>query len=337
MGMPPSIKPFWKVRHELWAEDGKVLKGSRIIIPSSRRLDILQRLHAAHQGIDRTKRRARQLVYWPGINNDVETTVTACAECQKYLPSLAPKPLLSDPPPDFPFQDVSTDIFFHNGNHYLVYVDRLSGWPIIACFPNRDLKTRDVTTVLRNCFANYGVPTRIRSDGGLQFASAEFADFAAKWGFRHVMSSPHYPQSNGHAESAVKAMKRLVQKASPAGHLDNDIFNAALLEWRNSPNSDGLSPAEVIFGRQLRTLAPSHQSNFIPQSSKLRARIISRRGDSKTAKRRYDVHARPLRPIPTGTPVRIQQPLSKLWGTTGIVISTVVVGFGQVCRSGLDV
>ena len=111
------------------------------------------------------------------------------------------------------------------------------------------------------------------------------------------MSSPHYPQSNGNAESAVKAMKRLVQKASPAGHLDNDIFNAALLEWRNSPNSDGLSPAEVIFGRQLRELAPSHQSNFIPQSSKLRARIISRRGDSKTAKRRYDVHARPLRPI----------------------------------------
>ena len=107
-----------------------------------------------------------------------------------------------------------------------------------------------------------------------------------------------------------------------AGHLDNDIFNAALLEWRNSPNSDGLSPAEVIFGRQLRTLTPSHQSNFIPESSKLRARIISRRGDSKTAKRRYDVHARPLRPIPTGTPVRIQHPLSKLWDTTGIVISS---------------
>ena len=177
--MAPSIKSFWKVRHELWAEDGLVLKGSRIIIPSSRRRDTLQRLHAAHQGIDRTKRRARQLVYWPGINNDVETTVTACAECQKYLPSLAPEPLLSDPPPDFPFQDVSTDIFFHNGNHYLVYVDRLSGWPIIAYFPNRDLKTRDVTSVLRNCFASYGVPTRIRSDGGLQFASAEFADFAA--------------------------------------------------------------------------------------------------------------------------------------------------------------
>ena len=168
---------------------------------------------------------------------------------------------------------------------------------------------------------SYGVPTRIRSDGGLQFASAEFADFAAKWGFRHTMSSPHYPQSNGHAESAVKAMKRLVQKASPTGHLDNDAFTSALLEWRNSPNADGLSPAEVIFGRQLRTLAPSHQSNFIPESSKLRARIISRRGDSK-AKRRYDAHARPLRPIPAGTPFRIQHPLTKLLDTTGVVISS---------------
>ena len=134
----------------------------------------------------------------------------------------------------------SEDIFPYNGNHYLVYVDRLSGWPIIASFPNRDLKTRDVTSVLRSCFMSHGVPTRIRSDGGLQFASAEFADFAAKWGFRHTMSSPHYPQSNSHAESAVKAMKRLVQKASPTGHLDNDAFTSAFLEWRNSPSADGL-------------------------------------------------------------------------------------------------
>ena len=63
--MAPSIKAFWKVRHELWTEDGLVLKGSKIVIPSSRRRDILQRLHAAHQGTDRTKRRTRQLVYWP--------------------------------------------------------------------------------------------------------------------------------------------------------------------------------------------------------------------------------------------------------------------------------
>ena len=99
------------------------------------------------------------------------------------------------------------DIFAHNGNHYLVYVDRLSGWPVIASFPNRNLKTRDVISVLRHCFMTYGVPSRIRSDGGLQFASSEFANFAATWNFTHVMSSPHHPKSNGHAEAAVKAMK----------------------------------------------------------------------------------------------------------------------------------
>ena len=70
-----------------------------------------------------------------------------------------------------------------------MYVDRLSGWPTIASFPNRDFETRDVIAVLRNCFMSHGVPSRIRSDGGLQFASAEFADLAAKWGFRHTMSN----------------------------------------------------------------------------------------------------------------------------------------------------
>ena len=132
------------------------------------------------------------------------------------------------------------DIFFHNGNHYLVYVDRLSGWPIITSFPNRDLKTRDVTSALRDFFMSHGVPTRIRSDGGLQFASAEFSDFASKWGFRHIMSSPHYPQSNGHAESAVKAMKRLVKKASPAGHLDNDIMKQAVSRVSPSAHPMGM-------------------------------------------------------------------------------------------------
>ena len=162
---------------------------------------------ASHQLIERTKRRARQLVFWPGIKNDILTTVSACDACQRYLPSLPPEPLLSDPPPAFAFQDTSMDIFAHNGNHYLVYVDRLSRWPVIASFHNRNLKTRDVISVPRHCFMTYGVPSRNRSDGGLQFASSKFADFKTTWSFTHAMSSPHHPKSNGHAEAAVKAMK----------------------------------------------------------------------------------------------------------------------------------
>ena len=317
------VKPYWKVRNDLWTEDGLVLRGSRIVIPPSCRRDTLQKLHASHQGIERTKRRARQLVFWPGINNDILTSVSACDACQKYLPSLPPEPLLSDPPPAFAFQDTSMDIFAHNGHHYLVYVDRLSGWPVIANFPNRNLKSRDVISVLRHCFMTYGVPSRIRSDGGLQFASSEFADFATTWSFTHVMSSPHHPKSNGHAEAAVKAMKRLLQKASPSGVLDSDAFASGLLEWRNTPNSDGLSPAQILFGRQLRSQIPSHTTNFTTNpSNNSRDRASSQRKSNKAAKLRHDVHARTLPLIPVGTRVRVQHPLTKLWDATGTIISS---------------
>ena len=33
--------------------------------------------------------------------------------------------------------------------------------------------------------------------------------FCSRWQITHVTSSPHHPQSNGHAEAAVKAMKTL--------------------------------------------------------------------------------------------------------------------------------
>ena len=56
------------------------------------------------------------------------------------------------------------------------------------------------------------MPCELVSDNGPQFASSEFADFAKEWGFQHTTSSPHYPRSNGLAESSVKVVKGLMKK-----------------------------------------------------------------------------------------------------------------------------
>ena len=235
-GFPPSIgktptavRPYWKIRQDLSHHDGLVLKGTRIVIPKSQRPHILARLHASHQGTRRTLARARQLVYWPGMSNDVTTNVIACEACQVASPSNPAEPLMVEDPPTYPFQDVSMDIFSHAGNHYLVYADRLSGYPTVDACPNRDMKTGDVVSILRRNFALFGTPARIRSDGGLQFASTEFRDFAQKWGFTHTMSSPHYPQSNGHAEAAVQAMKNLLKSPRHPDISTPTSFNAASL------------------------------------------------------------------------------------------------------------
>ena len=90
------------------------------------------------------------------------------------------------------------------------------------------------------------------SDNGKQFASAEFKSFAAEWGFSPETSTSRYPQSNGLAENAVKVMKKIILKYLET---DEDPF-LALLAYRNSPLENGKTPAELMFGRKLRTSLP---------------------------------------------------------------------------------
>ena len=125
----PLAQPFKKLKDQLTFEDGLILLNSHhIVVPVQKRKEILTKLHASHQGIERTKQRARQIVYWPGINSDIKNTVEACTKCQEHQPSLQQKPLQRDPLPSRPFEDVSADLFYYAGKTYLVYVDRLSGW-----------------------------------------------------------------------------------------------------------------------------------------------------------------------------------------------------------------
>ena len=161
---------------------------------------------------------------------------------------------------------------------------------------------------------------RLRTDGGPQFASKEFRDFLHRWGVRHEMSSPHYPQSNGHAESAVKAVKHLVMKVAPSGKLGEE-FDRGLLELRNTPRRDGRSPAQVLYGRPLRSLVPAHSTSF---ASKWQERVedCERRAAARAegVKQQYDSHAKLLPPLRLGAHVRIQDPVNKRWDTVAIVM-----------------
>ena len=73
-----------------------------------------------------------------------------------------------------------------------------------------------------------------------------------EWGFEHTTSSPHYPQSNGLAESLVNVVKSLLKKCNG----DNNNFLKGLLVIRNTPLESGQSPGQILFGRQLKDNLP---------------------------------------------------------------------------------
>ena len=128
---------------------------------------------------------------------------------------------------------------------------------------------RALCDVLRKVFATFGVPEEISSDGGPEFVAKESEDFFMRWGVRHRLSSAYHPQSNGRAEVAVKAMKRLLEvNIGVDGSLNNDNIVRALLQQRNTPDRIcRLSPAEVLFGRTLRDSLPQLDKSVIIHES----------------------------------------------------------------------
>lgn len=318
--LPRPLLPYWKIRDNLHADGDLVLYGMRIVVPNALRRRILARLHDSHRGVEATKRRAGQTVFWPGINSDIANTVQSCEPCQYLQPSQQKEPILSDDHPTRPFESVSADFFSVAGKSFLVIADRLSGWPVVV--PCRgDTTSSNTIRMFCNYFREVGVPLRLRTDGGPQFTSQEFRSFAARWGVRHIVTSPHYPQSNGHAEAAVKAIKHLILKVAPSGNIDCEEFDRGLLELRNTPNFTGRSPAQVLYGHPLRSCVPAHPDAFSTEWQ-TKAEECDRRAaaQAKDAAARYDSQARELSRLYVGQHVRLQDPKTHRWDKVGVVM-----------------
>ena len=130
--------------------------------------------------------------------------VQNCAQCQELLPS-KPCEHTQHSTGDFPLEMTSSDLF-QGGKDYLVYTDRYSG--MIWCNRLQRTQTKDVTTQLNKWMLDFGYPRSIRTDGGPQYRTP-FKEWCAQKGIEHEVSSPYNPQSNDHAECAVKQAKYL--------------------------------------------------------------------------------------------------------------------------------
>ena len=316
--MTEAIRPYYQMRNELSELQGLVvLQSRRIVVPTALRKEVLKRLHASHQGVDRTQRRARETVYWPGITSDISNTVSSCGPCAERLPSNPKETMRTDKRPERAFEQTATDLFEYGGRTYISYVDRYSGWPCVHMWSSTPTSAK-VIEQLRKWFVDLGIPLRVRSDGGPQFDSAEYREFLEKWGVNPPgLSSPTYAQSNGLAESAVKAMKALVAKTSVNGDISCDEFQRGLLEWRNTPRAHGKSPAELVFGCQTRSVVPSLEKNLNPP---WKAAIESKIAELQVkAEKIYNIGAKDLRELSVGDEVRIQDSVSKRWTETGVV------------------
>ena len=134
------------------------------------------------------------------------------------------------------------------------------------------------------------------------------------------MSTPDYPQSNGHAEDAVKVLKHLVSKTTTTGSI-NDNFYRGLLELRNKPGADGRSPAQMVFGHPIRSCGPAHHSTFAAEWQQQAEECDSKAARLlQGAQQHYNASAHALTTLKIGALVRLQDPVSRRWDKCGTIV-----------------
>ena len=149
--------------------------------------------------------------------------------------------------------------------------------------------------------ARYGVSDKIVSDNGPQFAAEEFRVFAQSYGFKCMRTSPHYPQSNGKAKSAVKQAKKILRMTRGSG---NDFY-LALLNVCNTPQEGhNTCPAQRMMNRSTRTTLPVSESLLKPHMVQNLLESIPQRQAKQ--QKYYDRGSKVLQQLHKGDKMKIQ-------------------------------
>ena len=162
--VPAEIRPFFHCRDELTVENGIAYKGSRCVVPATVHEEVLGRLHRAHLGLESCLRRAREAVFWPGINADVKKLVENCETCATLQRAQSRETLHPHEVQAYPWEDMGVDLFMLEGKDFIITVHYFSGyWEI-------DQLTSTTSTAVVRClqrhFARYGIPVKVMSDNG---------------------------------------------------------------------------------------------------------------------------------------------------------------------------
>lgn len=309
-GVSELAKPYWKFQSEITESDGLIFKGERLLIPVTLRKEILNQIHAGHQGIEKCKIRARSVVYWLGINQDIEEIVRKCAICEKYQKKNQKEKLLSHPVPNRPWKKIATDVLEFGGKNFLVVIDYYSNWLEIVQLSTKT--ANEIIVKFKEIFARNGIPEEIVSDN-MPYNSNAFHEFGKTWDIKLTTTSPRFPQANGMAERGVQIAKTMLRKAF---ELQTDIYEM-LMEYRNTLiKSIGVSPAQAMLSRTIRTKLPIQDKFLIPKVSKEIKQ--KKEEDHRRAETYFNRHAKDLRPFEPGEDIMIKK--GRTWHS-GRVIS----------------
>ena len=259
-----TLETFSRLRHELTivpVTNGFVLLcDKKLVIPKGLRNRVIELAHEGHQGIVKTKQLLREKVWFPGIDKQVEDFCQSCIPCLASTPKQTTEPLQMTVLPNNPWSQISMDFNgpLPSGVYLMVLVDDYSRYPVVEIINSTSAKT--VIPQLDKIFSMFGIPEVVKTDNGPPFNGYEFTKFAEYMGFKHRKITPLWPQANGEAERFMRTIGKIIKAANAERKSWKQEIYTFLRNYRATPHATtNKSPAEILFGRKMRTKLPSIQ------------------------------------------------------------------------------
>ena len=183
--------------------------------------------------------------------------------------------MISTELPEGPWKAVGLDFLgpLPTGETVFVCVDYYSR------FYEVDVMTKTTTerTIrsLEAIFARHGLPEVIVSDNGPQFRSSEFSEYCQENGINHRKVTPKWAQANGEVERQNKSIMKRLKIAQAEGKDWRKELVRYLGVYRTTPQrTTGKTPAEMLFGRKLRTKLPEISNEIIDDEARDRDKMM---------------------------------------------------------------
>jgi phage gp16-like protein len=239
-------------------QNNKFQNRIKVVIPKTLRRLVIKLAHTPHFAIEKTTKLVQARYYWPALTQDVDNYVKSCPECCKFKKrKITPLPLES-------FQDIFQPMDLvcmdavgpfcrtQRGNKYvLTFMDAMSR--IIRAVPVRDISGNTVVGVLKNYYADFGIPKAILSDNGSSFKNEQVERLQKALGIQIRYTSIYKPSTNK-IERSHALLKDSISAIAKQTFSWDESLHWYQMYYNNSQHSaTGFTPAFLFYRRQLNT------------------------------------------------------------------------------------
>jgi transposase InsO family protein len=173
-------------------------------------------VYGGHLGRKRTKHKALERFYRPGLATAIAKYVNQCPECQKSKTSrkktraemLVMKPTYTN-------QIIASDFagpfnLSRRNNRYIqIVTDLFSKYTIIIAQPNKETKTAAKGIVEQWCCI-FGLPIACLTDQGREYQSQLWDALCELWDIERLKTTPYHPEADGQSEKRVQTTKSMI-------------------------------------------------------------------------------------------------------------------------------